>query len=93
MNFPVGGKAYIHKIYKANPFLERIYTTAEAEGSYIGKRDLERMRIHFPAGPRYKMFHYNLPVDFFECRTEPSGPDIIDACHAAYIANYKGELK
>ncbi len=87
LNFPVGGKPYVDKIYKSTPFLENIFSLNKE--NYLKKRDLERLGIVFPAGPRYLMLPHELPRDFENY--SPSGPDIIDIVSDRYIKEQKEE--
>ena len=85
MNFPTGSNPYVDAVYKATPYLESMY--ASSKGQFLSKRDLERAGIWFPAGPRYKMFHYELPESFDTF--SPSGPDIIDIAHERFLQHAK----
>ncbi len=76
LNMPVGAKPYVDKIYKSNPYLDSIFE--RVKGNFILKRDLERLGIIFPAGPRYLM----LPAEEFPA---PTGPDIFDIATERYI--------
>ena len=78
MNFPVGGRPYVDKIVKANPYLTMMFGKTVAENSFMSKHDLERLGIFFPAGPRYKMFPYEMPEDFMTRENEPTGPSYTD---------------
>ena len=73
MNFPVGGRPYVDAIFKANEYLTKLYEETQEKGTYISKRDLERLYIHFPAGPRYKIFAYEMSEDFMTRKDEPTG--------------------
>lgn len=73
MNFPVGGRPYVDAIFKANQFLTKLYAETQEKDAYLSKRDLERLGIRFPAGPRYKLFAYELPEDFMTRKDEPTG--------------------
>ena len=83
LNLPVGGKPYIDTIYKSNAYLDSIYE--RVKGEYIKKRDLERLGIIFPAGPRYIMLPYEINESFFTQHIEPCGPDIFDIRTAQFI--------
>ena len=81
MNFPVGGLPYVDAIFKANQFLTKLYAETQEENAYLSKRDLERLGIHFPPGPRYKIFGYYLPDDFMTRKDEPTGYTYTDYLH------------
>lgn len=89
INSPVGSKPYVDKIFKANPFITAMYTANK--GECLSKRDLERLRVRFPCGPRYQLLPYELPLDFFSRNNEPAGPDIIDRAHQEYIEQLKAK--
>jgi hypothetical protein len=83
INSPVGARMYVEKIFKANPFLTKMYN--ENKGETLSKRDLERLHVHFSSGPRYTLLPFELNTNFFTSNSEPNGPDIIDRMHAEYI--------
>jgi hypothetical protein len=87
INMPVGGKAYVDKIYKSTPYLEQMFLEKYEDGSNMSKRDLERCGIMFPAGPRYQMLPYELRENFD--KWSPSGPDLFDIVHERYMAEQK----
>ena len=82
---PVGFSPYVDKIYKSNQYLETMFD--RVKGDTLAKRDLERLGIMFPAGPRYRMLPYELPEHFDTY--SPSGPDIIDIVHERYMKEQK----
>lgn len=85
MNFPVGGRPYVETIFKANQFLTKLFTEIQNEGSYLSKPNLERLDINFPCDPRYKMFAYNMPMDFMKYTPEPTGYSYTDYMREKYL--------
>ncbi len=91
VNSPVGTRMYVEKIFKANSFITGMYN--ENKGETLSKRDLERLYVHFPAGPRYTLLPYELNTNFFTSNSEPNGPDIIDVVHTEYVQRLREKDK
>lgn len=87
INHPTGSPPYIHTIYSTTPYLEQMFSRNNEKDGYMSKRDLERCGILFPAGPRYKMLPYDLPLGFE--KWSPSGPDLFDVAHERYMKEQK----
>jgi hypothetical protein len=84
-------KPSVCRIHKATPYLDSMYNNLGCD--IIGsRRDMERLDIfplHPPLGARVRMLPFNLPRDFFERKTEPDGPDLVDLMTERCINEYR----
>ena len=82
----------MQKLFKANSFLTDVYyeNLDTNDHSYLSKHTLERLHIHFPSGPRYKMFAYEMPTDFMTHENEPTGRTYTDMMKGKYLQKLQG---
>jgi hypothetical protein len=85
VNSPVGSEMYIESIFKANPYITKMFDSNKDQ--FISKRNLERLRVFpIPSGGRFKLLSFDICDDFFAKDTEHvGGPDIFDICHEQYM--------
>jgi hypothetical protein len=91
INSPAGGRIYVDTIFKANPYITKMYE--ENIDTYLSKRNLERLNIFpFPSGPRFKLLPYDIDTHFFTTDFEPSGPDVFDLAKERYLREIQSKL-
>ena len=88
---PTGSTPHVVTIFKANPYLTRMFEENRGEygSSTLSKRDIERLGLFVPCGARFRMLKYELPTYFDKEGWEPSGPAIFDIDTQQYIASQK----